>query len=133
MPIYKNIKKIALIKNIQQKEIAEAFGVTENTMTNYLTGRTKINADQLPLFAKTLRVSIEDLFNDTYSATSNSIHPQKPEVKYFACEDCIEKQIKLDKACELLKQKDNELIEFQRKYINLLEEINNIKGNRNCG
>ena len=64
MPIYLNIKNIANRKNVQQKDIAEAFGVTENTMTNYLTGRTKITADQIPLFAKVLRVSIADLFQE---------------------------------------------------------------------
>ena len=64
---------------------------------------------------------------------------EDPEITTYTCLDCIEKQKKLNELNELLKQKenelekDNELIESQRKYINLLEEMQNIKGNRNCG
>jgi transcriptional regulator with XRE-family HTH domain len=61
--IYLNIKKILKRKRITQKELAEGFELSENMMTNYLTGRTRILAEQIPLFAKLLRASYDDLFN----------------------------------------------------------------------
>lgn len=116
MSIYKNIKRIATKKNIQQKDIAAAFDVTENTMTNYLTGRTKIIADQVPLFAKILKVSIEELYNDSYSEKKDLKKSEDPEIKYFNCPECIEKQKRLDKA-------EKERDDFRQKYIECLEEL----------
>lgn len=68
-----------------------------------------------------------------YFDTSEITKAEDPEITTYTCLDCIEKQKKLNEAYEMLKQKDNELIDYQRKYINLLEERQNIKGNRNCG
>lgn len=112
MSIYKNIKRIATKKNIQQKDIAAAFGVTENTMTNYLTGRTKIIADQVPLFAKTLKVSIEELYSDSYSEKKDLKKTEDQEIKHYSCPDCVKKQKKID-----------ELEEYRSKYIECLEEL----------
>lgn len=121
MAIYNIIKKIAKKKNIPQKDLAEGFGVTENTMTNYLTGRTKIAADQVPMFARLLRVSISDLFEEAPLKENN------PESSYDAkCKECNVKD------AEIFRLK-NKLFETQEKYTEAMEKLQNKKDHQKCG
>jgi len=73
MDIYKRIREIAERKRIQHKEIAEALGVGKNTVTNWLTEKTSMNAEQIPKIAKILRVSIEELFLEDGAVINKSI------------------------------------------------------------
>jgi transcriptional regulator with XRE-family HTH domain len=62
--IYQTIKYLAEKKKVQQKEIAEALNVGTNTVNNWVQGKTSMKAEQIPLIAKCLRVSVSELFNE---------------------------------------------------------------------
>lgn len=115
MTIYKNIKSIAKKKSIQSKELAEAFGVTENQMSNYLNGRTKITSDQVPLFARLLRVSISELYGEADAGKLLNAN---------MCPDCNEKQKLIDRLSVKVGELTAELYELQKKYINAIEAEN---------
>ena len=115
MGIYQNIKKIAKRKNITHKQLAEQFKVTDQTMTNYLTGRTKIIADQVPLFAKALRVSIEELFIDDYFKKVEPGKSNEPVYKYYECPECISKQKEIDALKQVIEAKEEALEMYRDK------------------
>lgn len=121
MSIYQTIKGISKRKKITQKEIAEGLSVTETQVTNYLNGRSKITADQIPLFAKLLRVSISELFEEPgTSGETSSYHDVK-------CDQCAEKDAEIFR----LKSK---LYEIQDKYTLLLEQMHvDKRENKQCG
>lgn len=124
MSIYKNIKKIANRKNIQQKDLAVAFGVTENTMTNYLTGRTKIVADQVPLFAKFLKVSIEELFTENDDVKNpEPWDGNEPQAEGYSCPDCRPRIKRIKELEETVLEIREKLTNTHEKYIKCLEEI----------
>ena len=121
MSIYQNIKRIAKQKNIHQKDIAVQFGVSENTITNYFNNRTKIVADHVPLFAKILRVSIQEIYGIDEKEGKSVNEPTG--VKSSSCPDCLKKQKEIDR---LLKEYDA----VKNKYINCLEQLNRVGGER---
>ena len=136
MEIYLNIRNIAKKKNIQQKALAASLNVTVQTMTNYFNGRTKITADQIPMFAKLLRVDIEDLFLKDWKPGINEAKydDTKNEMKDLLREKEKE-NITLKKQLSDTKKKLNEcqnsLVETQDKYIQLLEQSRNL--GKKCG
>ena len=114
MKVYLIIKEIAKKKKITYKEIADALNVTDIQVTNYLNGRSKIIADQIPVLANLLKVSISQLYGVANEIKSkNDIDP---------CLECLKKQLEIDE----LKNKN---IELNEKYIACLEELLGKKGN----
>lgn len=110
METYLIIKEIAQRKKIEQKELASAFNVSENQMSNYLTGRTKILADHIPVYAKLLRVPVERLFSN--------------EIDLKILEEPVSEYELND--CKLCKSKDK-TIEAQQEIIDLLKnQIENL-------
>jgi len=136
MEIYLNIRNIAKKKNIQQKALAASLNVTVQTMTNYFNGRTKITADQIPMFAKLLRVDIEDLFLKDWKPGINEAKydDTKNEMKDLLREKEKE-NITLKKQLSDTKNKltecQNNLVKTQDKYIQLLEQSRNL--GKKCG
>jgi len=136
MEIYLNIRNIAKKKNIQQKALAASLNVTVQTMTNYFNGRTKITADQIPMFAKLLRVDIEDLFLKDWKPGINEAKydETKSEMKDLLREKEKE-NITLKKQLSDTKNKltecQNNLVKTQDKYIQLLEQSRNL--GKKCG
>jgi len=109
--------------------------VTGKTAHNYLNGKTKIDVEIIPLIAKALRVDINELFESKNQSEKKSYftHLEDPESKYKTCPECLEKQKKLDEMYDQLQETEKEMRDYQRKYIDLLEKMNDVRGNRNCG
>lgn len=57
-----NIRKLIKEKGMKQKAVAEQCGIDEKIFSNMLCNRQEIRTEILPLIAKTLDVSINDLF-----------------------------------------------------------------------
>ncbi len=125
---YKKIKELQLQKKVSNRKISKSIGMTDVGYGKMLDNKT-CDVATLEAIARFFKVPVKYFFEEVELVCELN----DPEIEYYICENCIEKQKKLDGAYELLKHKDNELIDYQRKYINLLEEMQNIKGNRNCG
>jgi len=128
MFIYQNIKKIARRKNITNKQLAEAFGITDQTMTNYLTGRTKIIADHIPLYAKVLRVGIAELFQEDW----NPGKYVQPDVSVDIANESQDCQSCKEKDAEIYRLR-NKLFDVQEKYTDAILELQNKKDQGKCG
>jgi transcriptional regulator with XRE-family HTH domain len=50
--------------NVTQVQLAEALGVSQQTMQSYEVGRRRIPVSAMPLVARTLKVSLEELFGE---------------------------------------------------------------------
>ena len=50
--------------NVTQVQLAEALGVSQQTMQSYEVGRRRILVSAMPLVARTLKVSLEELFGE---------------------------------------------------------------------
>lgn len=55
---------------VTQVQLAEALGVSQQTMQSYEVGRRRIPVSALPLVAQTLSVSLEDLFGQGKPVTA---------------------------------------------------------------
>lgn len=58
----KVIRKMRLARGLTQAKLAEALDVDTSTVTKWETGEAKPRADKLPLLAKILGCSIDELF-----------------------------------------------------------------------
>ena len=58
----KVIQKMRLARGLTQAKLAEALDVDTSTVTKWETGKAKPRADKLPLLAKILGCSIDELF-----------------------------------------------------------------------
>ena len=58
----KVIQKMRLARGLTQAKLAEALVVDTSTVTKWETGEAKPRADKLPLLAKILGCSIDELF-----------------------------------------------------------------------
>ena len=58
----KVIQKMRLARGLTQAKLAEALDVDTSTVTKWETGEAKPRADKLPLLAKILGCSIDELF-----------------------------------------------------------------------
>lgn len=106
--MYKRIKEIAEKKRIQQKEIAEALNVGVNTVNNWFQENTSMKAEQIPLIAKVLRVSIEQIFQKVGTPLQkNLIAEEVMNVANEPCANCAAMQAEINK--------------WKDKYIYLLE------------
>lgn len=59
-----NIRKLIKEKGLKQKAIAEQCGIDEKVFSNMLCNRQEIRTEILPLIAKALEISINDLFRN---------------------------------------------------------------------
>lgn len=60
--ILKNIKILMIKKDIKQKDIADGLGIPHNTFSNMMTGTTQIKTRHIPVIAKVLGVTPNDIF-----------------------------------------------------------------------
>lgn len=110
MNIYQNIKYISERKKIQQKEIAEALNVGTNTVNNWFQGNTSMKAEQIPLIAKCLRVTVAELFSEN----------QLPDKAYKYNESDID-FVSENTMCSNCYKLKGEIEKWKDKYIYLLE------------
>jgi transcriptional regulator with XRE-family HTH domain len=54
--------------NITQTQLADALGVSQQTVQAYEVGRRRIPVSALPIVANTLSVSLEELFGESHHA-----------------------------------------------------------------
>ncbi len=52
-------------RNVTQVQLAEALGISQQTMQSYEVGRRRIPVSALPLVARTLSVSLDELFGES--------------------------------------------------------------------
>lgn len=60
---------------VTQVQLAEALGVSQQTMQSYEVGRRRIPVSALPVVASTLAVSLEELFGQTKPAARSKRGP----------------------------------------------------------
>jgi transcriptional regulator with XRE-family HTH domain len=65
------IRTLRLMRGMSQVKLAEKLGVTFQQVQKYEKGANRIGAGRLPLVAKTLGVSIGDLFEEQAAASEN--------------------------------------------------------------
>lgn len=70
-PIAENIKRIIVCKGIKQRFIADFAGFSENEFSAMLNGRKIIRATDLPLIAKALEVTPNELFATNVEGDEN--------------------------------------------------------------
>lgn len=58
----KRITQLRKARNITQVQLAKALGVSQQTIQAYEVGRRRIQVSNLPIVARTLSVSLEELF-----------------------------------------------------------------------
>ncbi len=76
-----NIKTHRLARDLSQEELAEKFGVSRATVSQYEIGVGEVNAGDLPRLAEILGVSLDQFFLDQFfqQPPEASIVPSKPD------------------------------------------------------
>ncbi|MEZ5997941.1 MAG: helix-turn-helix transcriptional regulator [Hyphomonas sp.] len=69
------IRKLRLDRNMTLAELGTELGISHQQLQKYETGTNRLSAGMLSNVADVLRVSIEDLFEDTTSAKSGAPNP----------------------------------------------------------
>lgn len=105
MSIYNNIREIAERRKIQQKDIAELMNVSTNTVNNWFLGKNSMKAEQVPIIAKILHVSIDAIFNENIEQI---VKAEDVEAEYH-------------RKCPKCEEKDKKIIELQNKLLSLYE------------
>lgn len=77
MLLHERIKAIRGFKNIKQKPIADALGVTVQAYSFKERGRRPITTDELEIIAKVLNVPIEIFFENNFNVKFNSLIPKE--------------------------------------------------------
>jgi transcriptional regulator with XRE-family HTH domain len=62
-------------RGITQVQLAETLGVSQQTIQAYEVGRRRIQVSTLPVVARTLSVSLEDLFGESENAARSKRGP----------------------------------------------------------
>jgi transcriptional regulator with XRE-family HTH domain len=62
-------------RGITQVQLAETLGVSQQTIQAYEVGRRRIQVSTLPVVARTLSVSLEDLFGESESTARSKRGP----------------------------------------------------------
>ena len=65
-PATSPLMRLRTLRHLTQKELADALGVTENTVANWERGRAipKLTPSQFKTLVKVLQISLEDLPDD---------------------------------------------------------------------
>ncbi len=63
------------LDNVTQVQLAEALGVSQQTLQSYEVGRRRIPVSALPVVAGTLSVSLDELFGSEHKATRSKRGP----------------------------------------------------------
>jgi transcriptional regulator with XRE-family HTH domain len=63
-------------RRLSQNEMAELLGVSPSTYSRIERGETAISFEDLPKYASSLGISVQDLLPDTLSITNNSTNHQ---------------------------------------------------------
>ena len=71
------IASLRKLRNMTQTQLAEALGISQQTVQAYEMGRRRIPVSALPVVAQLLVVSLEDLFGETSHAKSKRGPPSR--------------------------------------------------------
>lgn len=77
--IYKNLKKLRLLRSLTQEEVAQKIGLTRQAISSYESGRTQPSIDLLMKFAEIYEVTLDDI-----------LYGKRKE----ECEEIINKELK---------------------------------------
>ncbi|MCI4430571.1 MAG: helix-turn-helix domain-containing protein [Burkholderiales bacterium] len=69
------IASLRKANNVTQVQLAEALGVSQQTLQSYEVGRRRIPVSALPVVASTLSVSLDKLFGSGHRATRSKRGP----------------------------------------------------------
>lgn len=59
-----NINRVIREKGLKQKYVAEKVGISETSLSNYLTERSGIKGDMVPAFCRALEVEPNELYRE---------------------------------------------------------------------
>ena len=60
----KRIAQFRKERDLTQQQLAELLGISQQTLAHYEVGRLRVAVAMLPVLAKTLSVSVEELINE---------------------------------------------------------------------
>ena len=98
------IKHLLEIKRIKNEELAAYLNKNRNTITNYLTGRTKIDVDTLIKIAEFLNVPVTYFFTQSKENLNGEINENADLKLKMELEICKERLKAKEEQVETLKQ-----------------------------
>ena len=95
-----NLKRLMDEKNVTQKELADAIGVSPQAINFWCTGRNLPRMDKIQNLANYFGVTTPDLINEHDSSLEETLQEafdRRPEMRtlFDAAQDCTKEQIEL--------------------------------------
>lgn len=93
----KNLNKYLQEKNLTQKEVADAIGVSQQSMNYWAMGRNLPRMDKIQLLAEYLNVRYTDLItDDPMEETLEEAFDRRPDMRvlFSVAKDCTPEEIK---------------------------------------
>lgn len=120
MEVYEKIKLMRQLKNRSQEYMAEKLGMSVNGYSNIECGKTDVQISRIEEISKVLEIDLLELLsfgekNFLYQTGTNNIG----QVGHY------DSKLQLEKMQLIVEQKDKE-IEYLKKQISQLEEINRL-------
>lgn len=130
MKIYDRIKQLRRIKDLSQKEVAEKVHKSISAYNRLENGETKISVDELPIIAKALDCTIDDLFQEEIMIRPESTESETtamdnhsnnfPEALFYQYERILQKVLTFQEKSE------ERIRNFMREIIAEVNDKNNI-------
>lgn len=80
------LKQARLSIPLTQKQLADAMGVKHNTISDWETGRTSPDTEQIVALCSLLKVSADDLLRTKHDVPSLTMYEQRHIKKYRQCD-----------------------------------------------
>lgn len=140
----RNLSFLRSSKSMSQAELAELIGVSQKTILRYESGSFNPKMDLVAALAKTLRVKIEDFFNEDLKRESmlnvefniTGISNKQPKFNYREEEKIsnelksLIKEITIDRLVKYHELLD--LLNFELKFVNPLDTFRTIKSRKDA-
>jgi transcriptional regulator with XRE-family HTH domain len=84
MSLGDKVKRCRLDQGMNQKQLAEASGITQATISRLESGKVnQLKSDAIVSLAKALKVSVDFLLGKTETMTPDTVIANNPEAKYL--------------------------------------------------
>ena len=131
MELYEKIKFMRLFRDWTQEEMANKLNVSVNAYAKIERGETDFNISRLQQIVGVLGIDLTDLFqlddkNVIHFAGMYYTHNEQLNESQTSCIEQMEAKHEIEKQNLIIEQQSKE-IEFLKKQIQQLEEINRLK------